>query len=290
MREQPIPQRIAGFCGDRATLARKLRDPSRAGGTSSPVHGTASSQGDIMRRPGWKSTVGLGVLCALGAALSPALQAQDRNGVDRRVAPRQAFTPRGGLGTFTPAAADPKLAAILARSGMPEAGFRFTPSEVRAGTRRGVTVAVRARTTGTVRLEREEIAAAPAPVSLAPIGYNLGVSVGWKRFAVSGDVTKVELVNQPGSRERANLGFSYSGKRVTGRVQATADRPIDSITPVLVGDKPSYSMDLGGSYSLTRNLDVTAGVRYKTERDRLPKLEDDRRDSQAVYVGTAFRF
>jgi hypothetical protein len=244
----------------------------------------------MMLRPGWKSAIGLGVLCALGAALSPALQAQDRAGGDRRVAPRQAFTPRGGLGTFTPAAADPKLAAILARSGMPEAGFRFTPSEARTGTRRGVTVAVRARRTGTVRLEREELAAAaPAAVSLAPIGYNLGVSVGWKRFAVSGDVTKVELVSQPGSRERANLGFSYNGKRASGRLQATADRPLDG-TPMLIGDKPSYSMDLGGSYSLTRNLDVTAGVRYKSERDRLPKLADDRRDSQAVYVGTAFRF
>ena len=46
-----------------------------------------------------------------------------------------------------------------------------------------------------------------------------------------------------------------------------------------------------GSYSLTRNLDVTAGVRYeRSERERLPRLTDDRRDSQAVYVGTAFRF
>jgi hypothetical protein len=47
---------------------------------------------------------------------------------------------------------------------------------------------------------------------------------------------------------------------------------------------------VGGSYSLTRNFDVTAGVRYKTERDRLERLKDDRLDSQAVYVGTAFRF
>jgi hypothetical protein len=59
---------------------------------------------------------------------------------------------------------------------------------------------------------------------------------------------------------------------------------------VLIGDKPSYSMDLGGSYSLTRNLDVTAGLRYRSDRERLAQLKDDRRDSQAVYVGTAFRF
>ena len=104
-------------------------------------------------------------------------------------------------------------------------------------------------------------------------------------------MTRVDLINQPGSRERADVGVSYSGKRVAGRVTAATDRPLAN-TPALIGDKPSYSIDVGGSYSLTRNLDVTAGVRYKseTERERLPRLTDNRRDSQSVYVGTAFRF
>jgi hypothetical protein len=31
-------------------------------------------------------------------------------------------------------------------------------------------------------------------------------------------------------------------------------------------------------------------VRYKIQRDRLQPLEDESRDSQAVYLGTAFRF
>jgi hypothetical protein len=38
-------------------------------------------------------------------------------------------------------------------------------------------------------------------------------------------------------------------------------------------------------------LDVTGGVRYRVARDRLePLAQDDRRDSQAVYIGTAVRF
>ena len=49
-------------------------------------------------------------------------------------------------------------------------------------------------------------------------------------------------------------------------------------------------VDLGGAYSLTRNFDVTAGVRYSQERDRLRPLTDGKKDSQAVYVGTQFRF
>jgi hypothetical protein len=237
-----------------------------------------------MRLARWMGGIGLGTLCVAGLFVAPALQAQER--AVRAASHSQASAMRG-LGIFTPAAADPKLAALLSRSGLPDTGFSFTPSESRRGTGHAVTVAVRARSTRA--LASNSRVAAPATVSLAPIAYNLGVSVGWKRFAVSGDVTHVELINQPGSRERADIGVSYSGKRATGRVTAVSDQPLVN-TPALIGDKPSYSVDVGGSYSLTRNLDVTAGVRYKSERDRLPQLTDTRRDSQAVYVGTAFRF
>lgn len=237
-----------------------------------------------MRLGRWIAGVGLGALCAAGAVVAPALQAQENHG-GSRLGTRSALAVPRGIGTFTPAAADPKLAAILARSGLADSGFRFTPSESRRANR-GVTVAVRA---GSARAAERSALASAQSVSLAPIAYNLGVSVGWKRFAVSGDVTRVDLVDQPGGREQANVGVSYSGKRITGRVTAVADKPLAD-TPVLIGDKPSYSIDVGGSYSLTRNLDVTAGVRYRSERDRLAKLSDDGRDSQAVYVGTAFRF
>ncbi|WP_231636164.1 hypothetical protein [Novosphingobium sp. ST904] len=49
-------------------------------------------------------------------------------------------------------------------------------------------------------------------------------------------------------------------------------------------------VDLGGAYRVTENLDVTAGLRYSQERERLVPLTDGRQDSQAVYVGTQFRF
>ncbi|MDG2533617.1 hypothetical protein P6144_08170 [Sphingomonas sp. HITSZ_GF] len=236
-----------------------------------------------------RTGIALGALGVAGLLLAPSIQAQTSK--NERVAPaKRAFVPaRGEIGTFTPAAADPKLAAVLARSGLPEGSFRFTPAESR-GNGRGVTVAVRASSSRALRSRdvTREVASA-APVGLAPISYNLGASVGWKRLAVSGDVTRVELVDQPGSRERADIGVSYTGKRLSGRVSAAADRPLAN-TPVLIGDKPSYSIDVGGSYSLTRNLDVTAGVRYRSEEDRLPKFNESRRESQAVYVGTAFRF
>jgi hypothetical protein len=195
---------------------------------------------------------------------------------------RQVSAPARGLGSFTPSSADPRLAALFARGGLEARGFRFTPAEAKGTSR--VTVAVRARSTRT----EERVAAVPATVGVAPIAYNLGVSVGWRRFAIAGDVAKVDLGGQPGGREAVDLGVSYSLPRFSGRVKAGADRATPD-APQLVQDQRSYSLDVGGSYSLTRNLDVTAGVRYRSDRERMMRL-DDRRDSQAVYVGTAFRF
>jgi hypothetical protein len=238
-----------------------------------------------MRAYRWLVACGVGVAIAAGLAV-PALQARE---APLRAASRTQGLP-SGIGSFTPAAADPKLAAVLARSGLSVSGFRFTPSESRKGGLRAVTVAVRARSNRATE-QAERAAALPTAFSIAPVAYDLGVAVGWKRFAVSGDIAKIDLAGQPGSRESVDLGVSYTGKKVSGRVKAGANRPLVD-APRLIADTPSYSIDVGGSYSVTRNLAVTAGVRYKSEEDRLPlRTEaDNRRDSQAVYIGTAFRF
>jgi hypothetical protein len=231
--------------------------------------------------------IGIGTLGAAGLVVAPALFAQ--TAPQQRIAPPKRATSIASIGTFTPAAADPKLAAALARSGLGGSGFRFTPADSARSTSRSVTVAVRARTVRPAAAVADRGAAAPAAVTLQPIAYNLGVSVGWKRFAISGDLSKLDLAGQPGSREAVDLGVSYTGKRASGRIKAATERPLEN-TPRLIAADPSYSIDVGGSYSLTRNLDLTAGVRYKSEENRLPQLTDNRRDSQAVYVGTAIRF
>jgi hypothetical protein len=232
--------------------------------------------------------IAVGALVALGIAVAPAIGAPDNaNHTEKRVN----FT--RSAGSFTPASADPRLAAVFARGGLDSAGFSFTPSESRHAGSHAVTVAVRARSTrSALYAERNGTAAlvAAPQLNLAPIAYNLGVAVGWKRFALSSDVARVDMAGLPGSRERMDLGLSYTGKRFSGQVKAISDRPLAG-APKLVEEAPNYALDVGGSYALTRNLDVTAGVRYKSERDRLERLKDDSRlDSQAVYIGTAFRF
>lgn len=234
-----------------------------------------------------RAIVGTVVALAAGAAVyaAPATVGD----LSPRTVKRSVATAPRAIGAFTPAAADPRLAAALARAGLGGSSFRFTPSEGRADTNRAITVAVRANCLDGGS-NRVAALATPAASGLAPIAYSLGAAVGWKRFAVSGDVTKVDLGVQPGSREAFDLGVSYVGNRATARVKAVADRPLPGAAKIIGGDLSSYSLDVGGSYSVTRNLDVTAGVRYKSDRDRLERLRDDRRDSQALYVGTAFRF
>src|SRR3954462_15954141 len=111
---------------------------------------TPIEKGMTMGLARWTTAMGLGALCVAGALVAPALQAQENNRAERSYARRHVL-PRGGIGTFTPAAADPKLAAILARSGLGESGFRFTPSESRRSTGKAVTLAIRARSARTAR-------------------------------------------------------------------------------------------------------------------------------------------
>ncbi len=231
--------------------------------------------------------VSAGALSVLALALSPAIGASNSQRFER---PRVSLDARGGLGSFTPATTDARLSALLTRSGITSSGMRFTPSSASVRLNRSVTVAVRARTTGAA-LGGDRMALVNAPTtSIMPIVYNLGVAVGWKRFVFSGDVEKVDL-GALGGREAVDVGVSYSIRKFTTRVALGSDRATPDTPKALAGDA-GVSVGMTGSYSLTRNIDLTAGVKFRAaERDRLgPTVTDNRRDSQAVYVGTAFKF
>ena len=78
-------------------------------------------------------------------------------------------------------------------------------------------------------------------------------------------------------------------KRFTGRVAASADRAAQQRSTA-IADPTAYALDVGGAYNISRNIALTGGVKYKIEREQLATVRDQRRDSQAVYVGTAFKF
>lgn len=229
----------------------------------------------------------LALLCAPAIAWSAQTQqspTQHVNGKKRVARPVQPLAP--SIGSFTPAAADPRFGQTFGRGGLTASGFQFTPSQTQGSNRR-VTVAVRTRAGTTEQVERSAMTGNVG--GMTPYAYNLGVSVGWKRFAVSSDYSKVDLGNVPGSHEMTDVAVSYAGKRWSTRLALASDHSFGDVSRLVDGER-GVSVDLGGSYSINSRLDVTGGVRYKMERDRLMQLNDDRRDSQAVYVGTAFRF
>ena len=223
----------------------------------------------------------LAAVSAVGLLLTPAVAAPVK-----RKAPAVAvsFDP---LSTFTPGGADPKLAASVASRGLSLTDFKFTPAAAKSRPSQ-VRVAIRARPDAALRAKAANMDSASPVMVLTPATYNLGAAVGWRRFAISGDVAKTDSRNPAiGSKESAVVGVSYSLKRFTGRVAVGAER--DDRLPVL-RDRENYSVDLGGAYNITRSIAVTGGVRYNVERERSAVVADNRRDSQAVYVGTAFKF
>lgn len=195
--------------------------------------------------------------------------------------------------SFTPAQADPRLAAAFSRKPALASDFRFTPAASnRRPSQLRVAVRARAATPGQAAGQARDAAAQSAAtgVTLMPATYNLGVAVGWRRFAVSGDVAKSRPANPAlAAREGAVVGVSYNLNRFTGRVAASADRPTEAAAPALRDDS-SYAVDVGGAYNISSRVAVTGGVRYRIDRDKLAPPTDQRRDSQAVYIGTAFKF
>ena len=227
----------------------------------------------------------LAAVAAAGLMLTPAFATGATN--KRAPAVSLSFDP---VGSFTPANADPKLAAALAGKGLSLTDFKFTPAPAK-GRPSQVRVAIRAQTPAPTPARLTDANAATATASLTPSTYNLGVAVGWRRFAVSGNVAKAKDADLAlGGRESAVVGVSYSlSSRLSTRVAVGAERTTGSPLPALRrGD--NVSLDAGASYALSRRIALTGGVRYNVERDRMSALQDDRRDSQAVYVGTAFKF
>ena len=226
----------------------------------------------------------LAAVAAGAMVLTPAFAATV--GKKRPAAVSLSFDP---VSSFTPANADPKLAAALGSHGLPLTDFKFTPAPAK-GRPSQVRVAIRARASTPSSSEPVALASAGMQTALAPSTYNLGVAVGWRRFAVAGDVSKSKDINPAiGGHETAVVGLSYSlNSRLSTRVAVGAERMTSPIAALRRGD--NVSVDAGASYALSRRIAVTGGVRYNVERDRASAIQDSRRDSQAVYVGTAFKF
>lgn len=201
---------------------------------------------------------------------------------------------------FTPAAADPRLAELVAESRTGQAKMlRFTPASTGpARANRSVTVAVRIDPQSAQAISGRSAIDAPRDGSsgalrIAPTRYNLGLARGYASFAqaqapaLSGALSRAQIPDL--SEFKPSEGVAPRPSRFAARIEIDEEERVSRSAEAVerTGDQ---MLDVAGSYRLTRNLDVTAGVRYQQDRDLLPLPDMEQQDSQAVYVGTQFRF
>ncbi|HSG33566.1 MAG TPA: hypothetical protein VLA37_03460 [Sphingomonadaceae bacterium] len=205
---------------------------------------------------------------------------------------------RSGIATFTPASVDARLASLIGERGLRE-GIRFTPAGAAIRSGRSVTVAVRVDNGVAEALSiRSAIAAGEqledsAVASIAPTRYNLGLARGYQSFArktgVQRDLNDTAMPDL--ASFRPSEGVKEKPSRFNARIAVEEELASGTAKPTReIESVANQTFDLGGSYRVTRNLDVTAGVRYSQDSERLVPLTNGEQDSQAVYIGTQFRF
>lgn len=244
------------------------------------------------RRSGGASALMLGAAVSVLALPSAVLAVS--SGLDNQ-ATGEAAVDAGG---FVPSEVDPRLArSITVRALSKGRTFRFTPAATPSRFDNGViTVAVRLPGNGRSLAARGGAPAADdgaaGTLRIAPTAYSLGTARGYRSFAEgigtgSNEIRRIEMPDLASYRPKGQAGRgdpSRFAPRVVLDERETAGRSPRTF------EQNDQTVDLGGSYRVTRNLNVTAGVRYQSERDRLVPLTDGNQDSQAVYVGTQFRF
>jgi len=206
------------------------------------------------------------------------------------------------MAPFTPANVDPALARrVQERIAARGKALRFTPAGSVGSGKSTVTVAVRVddqtaraiSVRSTLASLQGEPGAGRAGATLAGTRYNLGLARGYQSFAKPQapaatvglrDIAMPDLADFKPAETRADKPSRFQ-PRVA--LESEIQRGRSRGTLEGLGEQ---TVDLGGAYRVTRNLDVTAGVRLSQERDRIAPLGEGVEDSQAVYVGTQFRF
>jgi hypothetical protein len=192
--------------------------------------------------------------------------------------------------------------AIAMRSLGDGENFPFTPAGPTARRDRAVTVAVRIDREAAQAIivrNRTPIArndmAGIGGLKIAPTAFNLGVARGYQNFApdiaaATAPAAARAISDAPELRKFSLQAGTAEQKepRFTTRLSIDEKRAPGRAPHTFAGE--AGEVDVGGSYRVTNNLDLTAGLRYSQERERLMPLTDGRQDSQAVYVGTQFKF
>jgi hypothetical protein len=196
---------------------------------------------------------------------------------------------------FTPAGIDSRLAARIRGNAVRENGFPFTPAGLHSRSSNTLTVAARADSNNSVsvRTAMAQIeAGSGTALRLNNSSYQLTTARGWQAFQLP--TSSAELPRLGDILGNGNFRLDDSAKKKPSRfntdVKVASPR---GATPSLRGNEAAagdYSVNLGGSFRVAKGVDVTAGVRYSRDSDRVDPATAAQADNEAVYVGTKIKF
>ena len=209
---------------------------------------------------------GMGVMAALALG-APAL-------AQSRAVPRLTLTPAET--PFTPSLIDAPGLALKPGATVGARQFRFTPSGERRA-RHAVTLGVKARPVN--------LPEATPRLSDQPQGYDIGMALGTRGVAVSGAMSRVDA--GLAQREAVTLGLGYGRHDWSTSLKLGEEDGWVRGAATPIEDK-RYSVELGGAYSVGRDVHVGAGVRYRVAPDAEPQNRAPA--DRSAFLGLGIRF
>lgn len=172
--------------------------------------------------------------------------------------------------------------------------FSFTPSgATERDDRRSVSVGVSTRSLTTAQTPVRAsgtgaLASTEAEPGVGPSGYDVGLSVGYRGFAISGGVTRLDSGVTGGQKQGVDLGLGYAARNWKTGVRASVER--GSVLPVPQSEMSErVAVEAGGALALSPSLSVGGTVRYRMAPDH-PTLLDPNKDERTLLLGGALAF
>lgn len=194
---------------------------------------------------------------------------------------------------FTPSGVDSRLAERMRSNAMRQTAFPFTPAGLDSRGSNTLTVAARADAGNAVSMRNalEQIEAGNgSTLRLNNSNYQLTAARGWQAFTLpTGAAPQPRLDDIVG---KGSFRLEDGAKKKPGRFGSDVSvAPPSAAAPSPRGSAAAndYDVNVGGRVRITKGVDLTAGVRYSRDNDRVD-LATTKADSEAVYVGTKIRF
>ncbi len=166
-----------------------------------------------------------------------------------------------------------------------ERGFSFTPSGAK---KEAVSLGMTARSVVAAPTERMA-SAAPSEAGIGPAGYNFDLALGYKGFAVSGGVSRLDTGLGGRNREGVDIGLGYGAKNWRAGVLASAERESNYLLPRPGTPDPLYSVEARGALALSPQISLGGALRYRQAPEH-PTPLDPNKDDRTVLLGGAVAF